>query len=90
MAALPVHEPCTVQERWGAIKSEVIQPRENEKHSMAQPQARFVYLYEREPFRVRRKDFWPLPLADKLLNKLIPSLPHEADGLILQVQCTAL
>lgn len=37
-----------------------------------------------ELFRVRRKEFWPLPRADKLLNKFIPNLCHEADGLIFQ------
>lgn len=33
---------------------------------------------------MRRKEFWPLPRADKLLNKFIPNLCHEADGLIFQ------
>lgn len=33
---------------------------------------------------MRRKDFWPLSKADKLLNEFIPNLCHEADGLILQ------
>ena len=33
---------------------------------------------------MRRKEFWPLPRADKLLNKFIPNLSHEADGLIFQ------
>lgn len=37
-----------------------------------------------ELFRVRRKEFWPLPKADNLLNKFIPNLCHEADGLIFQ------
>jgi len=34
---------------------------------------------------VRIKDFWPLFWARKVIDKLIPGLSHEADGLILQV-----
>ena len=51
---------------------------------------RFRYKYEGEPFGIRRKDFHPLHLARKLITKFIPSLSHEADGLILQVSvgCT--
>ena len=45
----------------------------------------FLYCYNEEPFRVRRKDFWPLPFAGKLLNDFIPQLSHECDGLIFQV-----
>lgn len=37
-----------------------------------------------EEFNVRRKEFWALPSADKLLNNFIPMLSHEADGLIFQ------
>ena len=43
------------------------------------------YLYGDEPFRVRRKQFYLLHMARKLIQDLIPSLSHEADGLILQV-----
>ena len=43
------------------------------------------YRYSEEPFRIRRKDFWPLPQAGKLLQDFIPALSHECDGLILQV-----
>lgn len=52
---------------------------------MASSKAKFVYLYDEEPFRVRQKDFWPLSQADKVLHKFIPALSHESDGLILQV-----
>lgn len=45
------------------------------------------YLYDDEPFRVRKKEFYPLYYARKLIDKLIPELSHEADGLILQVRC---
>jgi hypothetical protein len=34
---------------------------------------------------VRRKEFWPLFKARKLLEQFIPVLCHESDGLILQV-----
>ena len=34
---------------------------------------------------MRIKDFWPLFWARKVIDKLIPGLSHEADGLILQV-----
>ena len=43
------------------------------------------YRYEAEAFRVRVKDFWPLFRARKVLEKMIPGLCHDADGLILQV-----
>jgi hypothetical protein len=34
---------------------------------------------------VRRKDFWPLYKARTLLERFIPGLCHESDGLIFQV-----
>lgn len=37
-----------------------------------------------EAFHVRRKDFWPLTKAHKLIHDFIPNLCHEADGLIFQ------
>lgn len=38
-----------------------------------------------ELFHVRRKEFWPLTQAEKLLHDFIPNqIPHEADGLIFQ------
>ena len=33
---------------------------------------------------MRRKDFWPLHKSRYILEKFIPSLSHESDGLILQ------
>eukprot|EP00884_Botryococcus_braunii_P019053 jgi/Botrbrau1/5831/Bobra.0366s0013.1 len=42
------------------------------------------YEYDKEPFRVRRKDFYPLYKAPHVLEKLMPQLSHETDGLILQ------
>ena len=45
---------------------------------------RLAYDYSGELFRLRRKEFWPLPASRTLLDKLIPRLSHESDGLILQ------
>jgi hypothetical protein len=35
---------------------------------------------------VRPKEFWPLDKARSVLDKMIPQLCHESDGLILQVR----
>ena len=37
-----------------------------------------------EPFGIRKKDFFPIEKATYVLDKLIPTMPHETDGLILQ------
>ncbi len=42
-------------------------------------------LYLLIPYQVRRKDFWLLSTVTKLLKEFIPSLSHDADGLIFQV-----
>ncbi len=42
------------------------------------------YLYRDEAFSVRRKEFFPLHQAQAFLDKFIPKLCHESDGLILQ------
>eukprot|EP00252_Welwitschia_mirabilis_P009903 TRINITY_DN22838_c0_g1_i1.p1 TRINITY_DN22838_c0_g1~~TRINITY_DN22838_c0_g1_i1.p1 ORF type:complete len:663 (-),score=125.64 TRINITY_DN22838_c0_g1_i1:857-2845(-) len=64
-------------ERWRLINEELIEPRVLDRSNSS-------YCYEMEPFRVRRKDFWMLSTVDKLLRNFIPSLSHEADGLIFQ------
>ena len=38
----------------------------------------------REPFSIRKKDFYPAEQSGWVLDKLIPKIPHETDGLILQ------
>ena len=43
------------------------------------------YEYDRELFRIRRKEFWPLSKAKWALQEKIPTLSHESDGLIFQV-----
>lgn len=37
-----------------------------------------------EPFSIRKKDFYPAEQVGWVLDKLIPKIPHETDGLILQ------
>ncbi|XP_065062618.1 mRNA-capping enzyme-like [Rhopilema esculentum] len=38
----------------------------------------------REPFSIRKKDFYNLEHAQWVLEKLIPKITHETDGLVLQ------
>ncbi|XVF78902.1 hypothetical protein PTKIN_Ptkin14bG0175100 [Pterospermum kingtungense] len=66
-------------ERWKMLEKEVILPRNIERQSKNS-----YYRYDLEPFKVRRKGFWLLSTVNKLLNEVIPTLPHEADGLIFQ------
>lgn len=37
-----------------------------------------------EPFSIRKKDFFPVEQVVKVLDELIPKMPHETDGLVLQ------
>lgn len=46
----------------------------------------FLYDWELEAFAIRPKEFWPLDKARSVLDKMIPQLCHESDGLILQVR----
>ncbi|XP_074312021.1 uncharacterized protein LOC141647644 isoform X2 [Silene latifolia] len=66
-------------ERWKMIDKEIIEPRYHDREHRKAP-----YRYDLEPFRVRRKDFWLLSTARKLLKDFIPKLSHDADGLIFQ------
>lgn len=65
-----------------------MRPRQQERQRLDSKQpgslAAGLYRYAEEPFRTRRKDFWPLPQAGKVLNEFIPQLSHECDGLIFQ------
>ncbi|GAB4833948.1 hypothetical protein Ancab_032195 [Ancistrocladus abbreviatus] len=70
-------------ERWKMLEKEVVEPRNVERRTM-EANNKFYYRYDLEPFRVRRKDFWPLSTVTKLLKEFIPRLSHEADGLIFQ------
>ncbi|KAF9622517.1 hypothetical protein IFM89_031921 [Coptis chinensis] len=71
------------QERWKMVEKQVIEPRNLEKQFIHQSGNK-NYRYDMEPFRVRRKDFWMLSGAQKILNGFIPKLSHAADGLIFQ------
>jgi mRNA-capping enzyme len=75
--------------RWAAAGAEVEGPRRAEAGAPpprggaagAPPR----YDYATEPFRFRRKDFWPLGAAPRILSDFIPrQVAHEADGLIFQ------
>ncbi|KAG6640172.1 hypothetical protein I3843_10G146200 [Carya illinoinensis] len=70
-------------ERWKMLEKEVIEPRNFERHNIYQCRNPY-YRYDLEPFRVRRKDFWLLSTVTKLLKEFIPTLSHDADGLIFQ------
>lgn len=72
------------KERYAAIESDVIAPRSRERDAYVKRAPGAVYDYGGELFRTRRKEFWPLAAASRILDKFIPSLSHESDGLILQ------
>ena len=65
-------------ERFKGVRTLIIAPRELEKRDIARGALTSPYQYDREPFRVRAKDFWPLCKAHSLIHKFIPSLSHEA------------
>ena len=82
-----------VQERYGMIDSMVVVPRNSERDMMLKDLAKHPrqrrmhthYLYQEELFSMRRKQFWPILMADNIMNVFIPErVSHEADGLILQ------
>ena len=75
------------QERWARMEEKVMRPRRKERDAIRDPKIPYPvrYDYGSELFSVRRKEFWPLSRMSTLLDQFIPSLPHEADGLIFQV-----
>ncbi len=71
--------------RWGYIDKFIEAPRRMESGMIASGKWKLRYEYSRECFKFRRKMFWPLSAAKKLMEDFIPKqLTHEADGLILQ------
>lgn len=70
--------------RWAGIKRYVEEPRHFEQSEAAKGKWKLLYDYASEPFRFRRKDFWPLSVARKVAQDFIPKMSHEVDGLILQ------
>ncbi|KAF6258115.1 mRNA capping enzyme, catalytic domain-containing protein [Scenedesmus sp. NREL 46B-D3] len=74
------------QDRYQIVDKQVMRPVALEKdHYMRHPNPKFLYDWSLEVCSVRRKEFWPLFKARKLLEQFIPTLCHESDGLILQV-----
>ncbi|XP_016502326.2 uncharacterized protein LOC107820538 isoform X1 [Nicotiana tabacum] len=77
VSELPFHH------RLMLIEDEVIRPRNFEREFLftcVNP----YYQYDMEPFEVRRKDFYLMSAASKLIKDITPSLPHSTDGLIFQ------
>eukprot|EP00803_Ostreobium_quekettii_P000704 evm.model.scf_1608.1 EVM.evm.TU.scf_1608.1 scf_1608:17316-27998(-) len=70
-------------ERHKCIDS-VIAPRRQEETEIQHGLVSYKYQYNWEPFRMRKKDFWPLGSAPKVFSMMMKGLTHEADGLILQ------
>lgn len=72
-------------ERWRLIEDEIIRPRYNERKQFESgAKSSPMYRYDMELFSARRKDFWLLSTAKKVLKMFIPKLCHDADGLIFQ------
>jgi len=68
-------------ERLNIIREFVVEPR---KVFLAQAGPSGAYAAHKEPFSVRTKEFHPLKFARTLVEKFIPALCHESDGLIFQ------
>lgn len=59
------------------IDKEIIKPRANGVQSGRVDRAN-------EPFSVRKKDFFAIEQSGKLMDEIMPKMPHETDGLIYQ------
>lgn len=72
-------------DRWNYIEQFVEAPRRLEAKEIMKGKWKMRYDYSSEPFRFRRKAFWPLSASKKIIDDFIANqLSHEADGLILQ------
>uniref|UniRef100_A0A7S0RP26 Tyrosine specific protein phosphatases domain-containing protein n=1 Tax=Pyramimonas obovata TaxID=1411642 RepID=A0A7S0RP26_9CHLO len=68
----------TFERRLDLIEKEVVQPRKKLEAywNSSPPGTKGRYLFQREPFRVRRKDFWPLAYSRKVLEDVrTPNTP---------------
>lgn len=65
---------------------QIVNPRLAERELSERGKLKYKYDYNKEPFSVRKKGFYPLAESRKLVEKLIPQLTHESDGLIFQVR----
>ena len=68
-------------ERLTIVRDFVVEPR---KAFFAQTGPSGAYAAQNEPFSVRTKEFHPLQFARSIIEKFIPALSHESDGLIFQ------
>jgi mRNA-capping enzyme len=68
-------------ERLNIVREFVVEPR---KAFLAQTAPSGAYAANKEPFTVRTKEFHPLQFARSIIEKFIPALSHESDGLIFQ------
>ena len=68
-------------ERLNIVREFVVEPR---KAFLAQTGPSGAYAANKEPFSVRTKEFHPLQFARSSIEKFIPALSHESDGLIFQ------
>ena len=76
---------CPFGVRWDLIDKYIEKPRRLEADAISRGKLNIGYQYNEEPFRVRRKGFWPLEKAKSLLDNFIPKqVAHESDGLIFQ------
>ena len=73
-------------ERLNIVREFVVEPR---KKFLASTAPSGAYAAHKEPFSVRTKDFFPLKHARTFIEKFIPQLCHESDGLIFQPSNTA-
>lgn len=72
------------KERYQLVHDQIIVPRQIEKVAIGEGRVAYRYDYGLEDFSVRRKDFWPVFHARKILERFVSGLSHHADGLILQ------
>ena len=74
-----------VQQRY-MLMDEVTRPRSEEAACMHRGGWPHKYDYTAEPFRVLRKEFWPLHDHAQRQRHFLPTIRHENDGLILQAR----
>jgi len=81
-----LNERPVVHETFGRRFEMILKHVTGPKSAMKQhPEWARFYRFDQEPFSVRRKDFWLLSQARKLLEDFIPNIiSHESDGLIFQ------
>lgn len=66
-----------LERRLLCVEKELIKPRDEAVQSRRLDK-------NREPFSIRKKDFYPIEQCNWLLEKFVPKITHETDGLVLQ------